>query len=339
MKILAALIAMGTCAVVHAHHSRIQYDTTTIVEMSGEIIAVKWRNPHVMYTMHVTNANGDVEPWMLEAGSIYMLARTGITRNRVEIGDTVRVAGYASGRGDPEFYLTNVLLPDGQEVVMLPTAKPYWSDDALGGRDQWNTAPAEATTVSNGIFRVWSIESSFGRRSGTDRDNLPLTGSAHHARNSFDPLTDDPNLNCIEPGMPRTMVGPHPLLFIDRGNEIEVRIAEYDIVRTIHLISDTNAELEDPKPSKQGYSRGTWSGNVLEVSTDHVNWPFYDGTGTPLSTAVEMQERFTLSEDNKRLDYHVTVNDPATFTEPVITKLYWVDIREPMETYNCVPSY
>ena len=35
--------------------------------------------------MRIDSSNGEDETWMLEAGSIYMLARTGITRNRVRI--------------------------------------------------------------------------------------------------------------------------------------------------------------------------------------------------------------------------------------------------------------
>lgn len=339
MKFLAALIGICTCAVVHAHHSRIQYDMTEIREMSGEIVAVKWRNPHVMYTMRIDGANGEDETWMLEAGSIYMLARTGITRNRVEVGDTVRVAGYASGRGDPEFYLTNVLLPDGKEVVMLPSAKPYWSAEAVGGRDQWSNSVVTEVANGNksqGIFRVWSRDEISSSTTGTDLSNLPLTEPAREKKEAFDPLRDDPALDCISPGMPRSMGGPHPIQFIDHGDEIEIQNAEFDIRRTVYLTGDVTREPQDVPLSKQGYSRGVWKEDTLEVHTTHVNWPFFDGVGTPLSTEAEMLERFTISDSDRRLDYEIVVTDPATFTEPVVMGRYWVDLGEPMEIYNCV---
>ena len=335
LLILAGLI-VGSA--VLAHHSRNQYDMSAKVEMSGEIVDVRWRNPHVMYTLKVDGPDGS-QNWMLEAGSLYMLARTGVTENKVKVGDQVRVAGYPSGRGDPEFYLTNVLLPDGQEVVMLPSSNSYWSEEALGGREQWSSAAVSESNAAQGIFRVWSPEKVSGRTTFPGISELPLTPNAQFLRDNFDPLTDDPNLNCDKPGMPRAMRGPHPVQFIDHGDTIEVRIAEYDIRRTIHLIGKDNPENPEPEYSKQGYSRGGWSGNTLDVLTDHVQWPFFDGEGTPQSRSVEMREKFTLSEDGKRLDYEVVVTDPQTFTKPVTMRLYWVDLGEPMEIYNCIPSY
>lgn len=337
MKYALLFLLASLSANALAHHSRVQYDTTKIVEMSGEIVAVRWRNPHVMYTLRSSNDRGEEEDWHLEAGSIYMLGRTGITVNRVKVGDQVRVAGYISSRGGRDFYLTNVLLPSGQEVVMVPAAQPYWSDDAVGGKEQWSANPAleaVARNASRGIFRVWSMDRLGVRLTGSDRSSLPLTRQARDARAAFDPLEDDPVLDCIDPGMPRPMLGPHPVQFIDRGDEIELLIAEFDIRRTIRL--GGNEIPESIRPTKQGYSRGTWLGDTLEVHTSRVNWPFHDGVGTPQSLAVEMVERFSLSDDKRRLNYEITVTDPPTFTEPVSRSRYWVDLGEPMEIYNCI---
>lgn len=319
-----------------AHHSRVQYDQTKYVEMSGEIVKMRWRNPHIVYHLLVTGENGEEKTWMLEAGSIYMLARTGVKENPVKVGDQVRVAGYASKNGDPEFYLQNVMLPSGQEVVLLPGAKPYWSDDVVGGREQWNNTLVADTNKTQGIFRVWSRENISASTTGTDLDNLPMTAVARGQRANFDPLKDDPMLDCIPAGMPRSMGGPHPIQFIDHGDTIEIQNGELDVRRTVHMTGDANINPQDIPLSKQGYSRGTWQGDVLEVRTSRVDWPYFDGVGTPLSTQAEMVERFTISDDDKRLDSEIVVMDPVNFTEPVIVGRYWVDIGEPMEIYNCV---
>ncbi len=89
MKTMIVLLLTILSASAIAHHSRIQYDTTAIREMHGEIISVRWRNPHVMYTLRTNGNGGDEEEWKLEAGSIYMLGRTGITEDRMQIGDQV----------------------------------------------------------------------------------------------------------------------------------------------------------------------------------------------------------------------------------------------------------
>jgi hypothetical protein len=286
--------------------------------------------------MSVTAENGEEVTWMLEAGSIYMLERTGITENPLSIGDQVTVAGYASKRGDPEFYLQNVMLPTGQEVVLLPGAEPYWSDDVVGGREQWSNSSAAGGTGAQGIFRVWSRENISGATTGADFDSLPLTVSARAKREAFDPLKDDPILDCIESGMPGSMGGPHPIQFIDHGDTIEIQNAELDVRRTVHMNKDATLESQDVPFSKQGYSVGAWQGDVLEVRTTRVNWPYFDGRGTPLSTEAEIFERFSISDDNRRLDSETVVTDPVNFTEPVTRGRYWVDLGEPMEIYNCV---
>jgi len=336
MKFLLTLVFATLSANALAHHSRVQYDQTKYVELSGEIVKMRWRNPHIVYNLRVTNENGEDETWMLEAGSIYMLERTGVTENPMEIGDQVKVAGYASKRGDLEFYLQNVMLPSGQEVVMLPGAKPYWSDEVVGGREQWSNSPISDTSKAQGIFRVWSRENISGSTTGTDLSNLPLTASARKKQTAFDPLKDDPMLDCIQPGMPRSMGGPHPIQFIDHGDTIEIQNAEMDVRRTVYLSDDVPSDPQDVPLSKQGYSSGTWRGDVLEVQTTRVDWPFFDGGGTPLSTEAEILERFTISDDNKRLNSEIVVTDPVTFTEPVVVGRYWVDLGEPMEIYNCV---
>jgi len=336
MKYLQILVLAALSASALAHHSRVQYDQTKYVELSGEIVKMRWRNPHIVYHMRVTGENGEEETWMLEAGSIYMLERTGITENPLNVGDQVKVAGYSSKRGDPEFYLQNVMLPNGQEIVIVPGAEAYWSDDVIGGREQWRNSPITDSNKTQGIFRVWSRDQISGATTGTDSSDLPLTVSAREKRATFDPLKDDPMLDCIQPGMPRSMGGPHPIQFIDHGDTIEIQNAEMDVRRTVYLTGDASSNSQDVPLSKQGYSSGTWRGDVLEVHTTRVDWPFFDGGGTPLSTEAEMLERFTISDDNKRLNSEIVVTDPVTFTEPVVVGRYWVDLGEPMEIYNCV---
>jgi hypothetical protein len=290
-----------------------------------------------MYTLRSVNSSGEEEDWVLEAGSIYMLGRTGITENRVKIGDKVRIAGYTSSRGGLNFFLTNILLPGGQEIVMVPAAVPYWTDDAVGGKADWNENPATDAVVRNesrGFFRVWSMDKLGIGLTASNQSELPLTKQARDARAAFDPLKDDPSLNCVTPGMPEPMAGPHPIQFIDRGDKLELLIAEFDIRRTIHL--DADAIPESIRPTKQGYSRGKWLGDTLEVHTTHVDWPLHDGLGTPQSPGVEIVEQFTLGEDQRRLNYQITVTDPLTFTEPVTRVRYWADLGEPMEIYNCI---
>ena len=51
---------------------------------------------------------------------------------------------------------------------------------------------------------------------------------------------------------------------------------------------------------------------------------------------VHVLERYTLSEDQSRLDFHMSVTDPATFTEPATFDKYWLAMGGELQHYECV---
>ena len=47
-------------------------------------------------------------------------------------------------------------------------------------------------------------------------------------------------------------------------------------------------------------------------------------------------ERFTLTDDGSRLEYEMTVTDPATFTEPVVLTKSWAwRPNDEVRPYDC----
>ena len=162
--------------------------------------------------------------------------------------------------------------------------------------------------------------------------HTPLTEFAQAEREKFDPL-DNFSVRCEPAGMPRLMWYPHPYEFVDEGSEILIRLEMYDLVRTIHM--DQPAPPEDVVPSRLGYSVGHWEDNTLVVETTHIDWNYYDTRGTPQSDAAEVTERFTLSDDQSRIDYHITTVDPVVFTEPATIAGHWLALGEEIEPYDC----
>ena len=52
--------------------------------------------------------------------------------------------------------------------------------------------------------------------------------------------------------------------------------------------------------------------------------------------AMEVVERFTLSEDNERLDYSATITDPAIFAEPAHFNGHWTWVPgEVVKPFDC----
>ena len=81
----------------------------------------------------------------------------------------------------------------------------------------------------------------------------------------------------------------------------------YDTERTIHITSaaappSTPATiLATPRPPENG---------VLVITMTRVSWPYFDNIGTPQSQDARLVERLSLSSDQTRLDFHVTVPIP-----------------------------
>ncbi len=325
--VTAAVIASPLFAVPltgSAHHS-VTFYSDDVVEIAGELTRIDWRNPHIRLTLEATNDRGLTESWEMEGSSIYNLARSGITAETFEVGQQLVITGQPSTREDRTMLLREILLPDGQVLQM-------WIQNVT--RLESDTRLVDAATEDRGIFRVWSVPAAnLARALGQLRDQ-PFTDAAIAARSDWDPL-DNFATRCEPEGMPRITVNPHPFEFIDRGNTIALRTELYDIERTIHM--DRDAPPEDAPWSSLGYSVGSWENDELVVRTTRVNWPYFDNAGTPLSEDAEIVERFTLSEDQTRLDFEVTVTDPSTFTRPAVLTGYWLALGDTVARYDCQP--
>ena len=329
-----ALFAMSASA----HHSTVGiFDTERIVEIEGVVTAARWRNPHASYTVAVTDDQGRNVDWAVETGSISTLRLRGVDPEVVQVGDRVRFAGQSSTRGLPEMFALNLLLENGQEVLLTARSAPRWPE-GLGG-DIYHAGVDEAAAeqargTAEGILRVWSTVFN-------DRASFPLYGegvsslteSAQALRAQFDPTTS-PYLGCDPRGMPYLMTNPYPFEFARRGEDLLLLAELYDAERVIHMNADPSATVEY---SPLGYSVGRWEGNTLIVETDRIDAPYFYGDGTPQSREIRLVEQFTLNEAEDRLDYGLTVTDPETFTQPMHFTRYWAwrpDIRR--EPYNCI---
>ncbi len=309
---------------ISAHHS-VTFYSDDLVEIAGKLTRIDWRNPHIRLTLEATNDRGLTEAWRMEGSSIYNLARSGITAETFEIGQDLVITGHPSTREEHMLLLNGILLPDGRQLEM-------WIQNVT--RLESDSRVVDAAAENRGIFRVWSVPAAnLARALGQLRDQ-PFTDTAIAARADWDPL-DNFATRCEAEGMPRITVNPHPFEFIDHGDTITLRTELYDIERTIHM--DRVAPAEDAPWSSLGYSVGAWEDGDLVVHTTRVNWPYFDNAGTPLSENVEIVERFTLSEDQTRLDFEVTVTDPSTFTRPAVLTGYWLALGDTIARYDCVP--
>jgi hypothetical protein len=329
-----AILAVPVWALAH-HGVGAQFDLEQTIELQGEVQRLIWRNPHVRITLGVTAEDGEEQEWVVEAQSVSMLRQRDITEVMFEVGDQISLAGNPARGGKTEIYATNVLLPDGREILFSQNAELRWTDAALGLTGPRFVTSGDSSAPEFGIFRAWSSAPGQGLTRNFDLASHPLSATARAQADSYDRLTD--NLatgECAPKGMPTIVGNPYPRDFIDQGDTIVMRLEEDDVVRTIHMTPSPD-DFEPPR-SRQGYSTGHWENGTLVVRTTHVS----DGNfarGISLSDDLDIVERFTPSTDGSRLDYEMTITDPAVFLEPVKLGMYWIYIPGvTVEPYECI---
>ena len=101
-----------------------------------------------------------------------------------------------------------------------------------------------------------------------------MTPAATAARAAFDPLTQEPTANCAPKGMPFIMEQPYPMELVAAGDEILIRMEEYDIVRRVAMKPGVAVRAEPESPL--GVSFGRWEGAALVVFTMDIGYPWFN---------------------------------------------------------------
>jgi hypothetical protein len=324
-------VAFFVCSLAAAHHSTGPvYDRGQIVEVEGEITEMSWTNPHIRFAIDAVDARGERQNLEIETNSVSIVSRFGLTAELVNPGTRVKIAGnptHAEGEG---MWLTNMLLPNGQEILFGARYEARWSDKTIG-----EDIRGQVTADPNGelgIFRVWT--SGGGAGGAFWPTDYPLTEAAAAARAKHDLVRNDPTANCVPKGLPYIMEQPYPMQIVDETGVITLRLEEYDSVRRVNMSADS---IERPT-DRLGHSVGRWDGDTLVINTTDIDYPFFNNLGIPQSAASEIEERFWLNDDGSRLNYEMTVTDPVNFTGPVTMTRFWVwRPGEEVRPYNCIP--
>ncbi len=333
----------GLCGAMgaEAHHSYTEFDATQTVEIEGTLLALAWQNPHTRLEVRVQSSGNDAAVWDIETGSVNSIRRQGAPLDVFKVGDVVKIAGWPSKRTTDRMYATNLL--GGGRELMFQTATQRWPGAATY-REGFNTASSKLAAASSTptLFRVWvsdPIVDPETRPGFLSRVQVSLTDAAQKAVASFDPVTQTITPGCTPKGMPVVMGQPFPIELVDHRDTILLGIEEYDTVRTIHM-GETAPPGSHPS-ALLGYSVGRWDGNALVVETDQIDFPYFSSAGIPLSRSARTLERFTVSDDGRRLSYTLTVTDPETFTEPVrATRAWLAKDGEHLLPYDCkAPRY
>lgn len=308
-----------------AHHSTLGFfDPDQTIEMEGVLTEISWANPHVRFDVDVTNEAGAIESWHVETSALSVLRSRGLHQDFMQPGDRIRISGAPSRRGEMEINGRTVLLADGTEVIMALSGRPYFTDPATGNLLSPVFSPdveTQARLNADGIFRVWSTVLGDPDSFPMFKGGYPLTEEAAAIKAAWNPIAED-LLRCWEKGMPMLMITPIPIEFVRDGENIRIRIEEDDVERLIHMTP--TMENVSGESTYLGFSTGRWEGDTLVVRTTDISAPEFDDRGTPQSPEIALEERFSVAEGGNRLNYRLSVSDPATFTRDFELTRYWV---------------
>lgn len=116
--LLIALFVVPFAAAAH-HSFSSEFDTEAYGSLTGIVVEVRFRNPHVQYFMDVAE-DGETIRWNLAAQNVASLRRSGINRDTIDVGDEITVTGYFGRDGAKKIYLEVVRTAAGEDIEFFP---------------------------------------------------------------------------------------------------------------------------------------------------------------------------------------------------------------------------
>lgn len=289
-------LSLGMTLSAQSHHSDAVYDRESLVVFDATISRYIFRNPHITIFVETEDNAGNAIEWEIETGSTPIMQRSGWTRDFLQPGDSVVIRAHPARSGELSAILNTLETTDGR----------LWSQ--IEGE-------AERTVGAESIAGIWKgvAATSLARQA---RENIVPTAAGRASRESYNPVTDDPNNQCISNPPPFHVSSNNYLTGIEiLDDRVIMRSEFFDNVRTVY--TDGRGHPDDLEPTTQGHSIGRWEGDVFVVDTVGLA-EHRDGNGSGIASSTERHvvERYSLSDDGTRAIVDIEVTDPMYLAEP-----------------------
>lgn len=320
VSVYSIILTISTPAI--AHHSDAGYDEKNILSIQGKVVRFVWRNPHITTYVEVEQANGDVIEWAIETGSTPIMSRSGWTKDMLKPGDVISVRAHPDRN------------PNRKMAMMISTET---ADGTLWIQDE---SDYDGSDVASDISGIWKGRTSTLGPFGELLAATPLTAAGAAAKASYNYVSDSPIAQCISPPTPRILTATAVYLtdieILD--DRVNIHNEFFDNERVVY--TDGRGHPEDGERTVQGHSIGHWEDETLVVDTRLFadnRAPYSDGV--PSGALKHTIERFSLTEDGKRLEIEVFLEDPEFFAESFSGTLQWdYTPKLQMYRYNCDPE-
>jgi hypothetical protein len=101
LALIAAVALAGTAA---AHHGWGSYDDKKLIKLEGQVLSLKYQNPHAEIFM-----NRDGKKWEIVLAPLSRMEARGLKREDIEAGKVVTIEGYARKDGTPEIRAERII--------------------------------------------------------------------------------------------------------------------------------------------------------------------------------------------------------------------------------------
>lgn len=116
MRKTLIVLMLGTAQPAVAHHSAaLFYDLDSNVELTGTVTEFRFANPHAIIKFDVVD-DGEIQHWTAETTSPSILRRRGWSQDSFDVGENIRLQGYASVDGTYLIRITRAWREDGTEI-------------------------------------------------------------------------------------------------------------------------------------------------------------------------------------------------------------------------------
>ena len=310
---VAACLAGGSAQAHHAFAA--EYDTDRHGTLIGEVIDVRFINPHVRYLIRAEMDDGAGEEWELQTHNVRTMVRMGWTDETIQVGDRIEVAGALGRNGVRKLSMDSVVLADGTrfnprggEVSDAYTTSEINADPEKSYGVVANSYPVDITGLWDNTYRF--------RLTVDDLEPKPTPftpeGRAVHEANEN---WLDPSKSCRSGGLARHFGSPTNMEILDVGDYY--LITQSNRPRRIWM-DGRDAPPLGSSASPMGFSTGRWEGEVFVIETTHLEPGWLDGSGLPMSgEGTRIVETYTISEDRLSMERKMTIHDPY-YTEPLV---------------------
>lgn len=295
-----------TSPAVDAHHSRANFDLEREIEIVGTVVRWQYKNPHSYLHLDVRTADGAVERWVVELGSIPNLRQMGMDRNTLQPGDEVVVHANPERNEQKKYaFFKSMTAADGTQYAFQDvfdysqhardTAREHEASMDLTGK--WDERISrQALLVGGGL------------------PDYPANAAGERVLAKYDPA-DDPWFSCQPTGIPSLIGTPYVTEITRNGDDYVFNYEFPATTRTIHMNLD--AHPANVEPSVFGHSIGHVDGDALIVDTTGfvaTRWGL--GEGLDSSAQKHLVERYRLIEDGYAMEISYTVTDPVYLADP-----------------------